>query len=185
MPKSFHIREAAEPDWEPALALQSTVFVGEGFVSSDRHRQNGRRELIEPAGTLIVAVDDRSPHLSSENTVLGAVVLASQGGPLSRHTLPGEAEFRMLAVAPSARGRGVGEALVRECLDRARRPPHSARAMVIWTQPEMLAAQALYARMGFVRVPARDISLGPEVEGTRGMSTRERWALCRELGSGA
>lgn len=158
-------------------ALERASFRG------DRIRQTNRRELIEPAGTFFVAIDGARQRSTGDHAVFGAVVLATQGGPLSMHTKKGEVEFRMLAVAPSARGRGVGEALVRACLARAARPPHSAHSMVIWTQPEMHAAQELYARLGFLRVPERDITLGADVQGARGASTRERWALRCELAS--
>ena len=61
-----------------------------------------------------------------------------------------EGEFRMLAVAPAARGRGVGEALVRLCLDRFRADGCRARSCIS-TLAEMTAAHRLYERLGFVR----------------------------------
>ena len=67
---------------------------------------------------------------------------------------PGEREFRLLAVDPQARGQGVGEALVRACVDVCLRD--AAQALVLWTRPTMTAAQRLYERLGFVRVPDRD-----------------------------
>ena len=68
----------------------------------------------------------------------------------------------MLVVDPGSRGRGVGAALVRECLDRA----HAAgcHRMVISTKPEMHAAHRLYERLGFVRAPERDWSPVPGVD---------------------
>ena len=62
----------------------------------------------------------------------------------------------MLAVAPATRGRGVGEALVRICLDRFR--DDGCRGVVISTLAEMAAAHRLYERLGFVRDPERDWS---------------------------
>jgi ribosomal protein S18 acetylase RimI-like enzyme len=60
----------------------------------------------------------------------------------------------MLGVAVGTRGRGVGEALVRACIERAR----AAGAKRVWlhTEPFMEAAHRLYARLGFVRAPAQD-----------------------------
>jgi GNAT superfamily N-acetyltransferase len=54
-----------------------------------------------------------------------------------------------LFVAPSARGRGVGEALIQACLDLA----HERGAVSLqWqTAPDNHAAQALYARVGGIR----------------------------------
>ncbi|MER7953998.1 GNAT family N-acetyltransferase [Streptomyces sp. NPDC096030] len=69
----------------------------------------------------------------------------------------GEAEFRMLAVAKEARGRGVGEALVRACVERARETV-GCRRVVLSTQPRMASAHRIYVRTGFVRTPGRDWS---------------------------
>ena len=60
----------------------------------------------------------------------------------------------MLAVAPIARGQGVGEALVRLCLDRFR--DEGADAVVISSLAEMAAAHRVYTRLGFERTPERD-----------------------------
>ena len=60
----------------------------------------------------------------------------------------------MLAVAPEARGKRIGEALVRACIERAMND--GARAVVLWSQPTMPAAHRLYERLGFVRAPERD-----------------------------
>ena len=68
----------------------------------------------------------------------------------------GEGEFRMLAVAPAARGRGVGEALVRHCEDRA--TAAGATRMWLSTIDDMTHAQRIYARLGYRHEPARDWS---------------------------
>ena len=66
-----------------------------------------------------------------------------------------QAELRMLATAKTARGRGIGEALVRYCLHRAR--AEGRGALVLSTKPEMVAAQ----RLGFERIPERDWEYAP------------------------
>ena len=103
---------------------------------------------------LWVAVED--------DRVLGSVTDCPPGSPWREVAGPDEGEFRMLAVDPAAGGRGVATALVRHVLDgwRAR----GARAVVLSTLPDMAAAHRLYARFGFVRVPARDWSPVPGVE---------------------
>jgi ribosomal protein S18 acetylase RimI-like enzyme len=73
-----------------------------------------------------------------------------------------EAAFRMLAVHPAVRGRGVGELLVRTCLDRARAA--GKRRMVLSTDPRMTIAHRLYERLGFRRLPERDWSPAPGVD---------------------
>ena len=52
-------------------------------------------------------------------------------------------------MAPAARGRGIAEALVRACLERAR--ADGATGVVLSTQTQMAAAQRLYERLGFQR----------------------------------
>ena len=76
-------------------------------------------------------------------------------------------ELRLLAVAPHARGLGVGRALVLECARRARAA--GADTLGLHSSRSMGPALRLYAAMGFVRDPERDFQ--PEgaelVEGYR------------------
>ena len=76
-----------------------------------------------------MAVDD-------DGTLLGSVTSCPPGSPWRELSVEGEGEFRMLAVAPAARGRGVGEALVRQCEERAARdrrdPDVAARRWTRW-----------------------------------------------------
>ena len=67
------------------------------------------------------------------------------------------ASLRMLGVDPSARGRGVGRALVEACVEMAR--AGGKRYMLLRTTPRMVAAQSLYSSMGFVRDPDRDLPI--------------------------
>jgi ribosomal protein S18 acetylase RimI-like enzyme len=73
---------------------------------------------------------------------------------LAEDLQPGESGFRMLAVGADARGRGIGEALVRRCLDEAGLA--GSRAVFIHSGTWMTAAHRLYVRLGFERVPDRD-----------------------------
>ena len=59
-------------------------------------------------------------------------------------------EMKRLYVAPDARGMGLGRALVEAVLDAAVRL--GFRELRLDTLPNMSDAQALYARMGFVRI---------------------------------
>jgi ribosomal protein S18 acetylase RimI-like enzyme len=60
----------------------------------------------------------------------------------------------MLAVLPDYEGRGIGEALVRACIDRARADGRSR--VYLDTTQWMERAQRLYERIGFVRAPELD-----------------------------
>jgi ribosomal protein S18 acetylase RimI-like enzyme len=91
--------------------------------------------------------------VGGDGAVLGAVTLVTDpSSPWLEWTEPGEVQFRLLAVDPAARGRGTGEALVRECLARA-----GARPVIIHTTRWLVAAHRLYARLGFLRRPDRDV----------------------------
>jgi len=63
-------------------------------------------------------------------------------------------ELRLLAVAESARGQGIGQKLVEACLEWARQ--NGAKALGLHTSHSMASAVRLYERLGFVRHPADD-----------------------------
>ena len=86
--------------------------------------------------------------------LLGGVTYVPGPGAYAQVAVAGEAELRMLVVDPVAQGRGVGAALVRACVDRARADARSA--LTLGTMPAMVAAQRLYLRLGFERVATRD-----------------------------
>lgn len=99
-----------------------------------------------------------------DGIVLGAFVCGTPAGcvtfvadassPHAEGLLPGESSFRMLAVDTAAQGRGLGEALVRRCLDDASRIGSSG--VFIHSGSWMRAAHRLYARLGFEFLPERD-----------------------------
>ena len=64
----------------------------------------------------------------------------------------GVAQLRLVLVVPAARGLGLGARLTDACLAFAREKGY--RRMVLWTNANLLAARALYARRGFRRVSA-------------------------------
>lgn len=103
---------------------------------------------------LLVAVD-------AEDTLMGTVTIALPGTDYAEISRDGELEFRMLAVAPTARGKGIGEALTRAVLARARELGLSR--VVLCSSQNMTPAHRLYQRLGFTRLPERDWSPGPNV----------------------
>jgi ribosomal protein S18 acetylase RimI-like enzyme len=93
--------------------------------------------------------------------VLGSVTLCPVGSPWREIGKDDEAEFRMLAVAPGAQGRGVGSALMDLVVRRAHED--GAAAIVLSSLAEMAAAHRIYRRQGFDRAPDRDWSPAPGV----------------------
>ena len=63
-------------------------------------------------------------------------------------------ELRLLAVDADARGSGIGQALVEECIRRAR--AMGATELGLHTSDSLVAAIRLYEGMGFVRAPEHD-----------------------------
>jgi GNAT superfamily N-acetyltransferase len=151
--ESFTIRPARPEDHERLGELTAAAYLDDGlldFGADDPYlevlRDVGRR--AEHAEVLVAA--------DESGTVLGGVAFGPGPGPFADVARDGEAEFRTLAVAPDGRGRGVGTALVRECIDRAR--ALGRKRVVLSTQPMMHAAHRVYKRFGFTRAPERDWS---------------------------
>jgi len=88
--------------------------------------------------------------------LVGAVMLYPASTAPRRAAPP---EVRLLAVAPSVRGRGIGEALMRACVERARAGGHAA--LTLHTTAVMRAALRLYGRLGFERAPELDVEVAP------------------------
>ena len=151
------VRPAVEGEYEAIGELTVAAYERSGQLSGET---NGYRdELVDVAGharegEVLVAVQP-------DGEVVGSVLFVLPGSVYAELAAPGDAEFRMLAVAPRAQGRGIGEALVRACVDRAR--AIGARAIVISARDFIEAPQRLYRRLGFVRVPERDWSPVPGV----------------------
>ncbi|MFF5894761.1 GNAT family N-acetyltransferase [Streptomyces argenteolus] len=132
--------------------ITAQAYLGDGlldFGAEDPYLEQLRAVGRRAAEAEVLVAQD------AEGRLLGGVTYVAPGSPWADIAREDEAEFRMLAVAPRARGRGAGEALVRACVDRAR-SAGGLTGLVLSTQPAMLGAHRIYRRLGFARTPERD-----------------------------
>jgi ribosomal protein S18 acetylase RimI-like enzyme len=157
-PRGVRVRPAAPHEFERVADLVELGFrngpYGHVPVSADRTTLVRDSAGRAAAGALLVAVDavDAGDELGAGEPVvplLGTASLLRAGAPGTRLAQPGEVELRLIAVDPSARGRGVGETLVRASLDVAAQL--GANSVVLDTGSLNLQAQRLYERVGFQR----------------------------------
>ncbi|MBT2674158.1 GNAT family N-acetyltransferase [Streptomyces sp. ISL-14] len=145
------IRQVEPGEYEALGEITAQAYLQDGlldFGESDAYLGELRNVAKRAAAAeVLVAVE--------KGRLLGGVTFVPSGGPMADIARSGEAEIRMLAVAQDARGRGVGEALVRACVDRARATEGCVR-IVLSTQRTMHSAHRIYERVGFVRTPERD-----------------------------
>lgn len=147
--RPFVVRTATADEHEAVGRLTQRAFdAGPYGPATDPERVRLLRDAATRAraGDLLVAAD--------ADRLLGTASLLRPGHGLTRQARDGEAEIRLLAVDTSARGRGVGAALVAASLDRAR--AWGVRALVLDTGARNVVAHRLYERLGFERAPARE-----------------------------
>lgn len=142
------IRTAASSEGDEIGAFTEAVYRTGGFLDDDEAYVT---ELLDGAGrvrdalVLVAVADDR---------IVASVTLAEPGTPWAEIAHPDELEVRMLAVVETARRRGIADLLMDEAEAHARR--RGLGAVVLSTEPVMLAAHRLYERRGYVRQPERD-----------------------------
>jgi len=151
-PAQVRIRDARAEEFDRIGELRVAAYRADGFLSDASRYADTLRVLgMDGGGEILAAVDDEG--------ILGTVTLVfwPNGGEVLRDR--GEGEVRALAVASTARGRGIGRALLAAAMQRAR--ARQVRELLLLTQPDMLAAQHLYAEAGFGRRPDRDFEYAP------------------------
>lgn len=146
---TVHVRPATEDDYAAAGEICVAAYLDDGQLDGDHGYGAVLRDVGKRAenAEIMVAVDDAGD-------LVGCVTFALAGSEYAELSGPGEAEFRMLAVDPSAQGRGVGKALARACVDRAGQLGLSA--LVICARDFNDRALSMYQRLGFRRMPELD-----------------------------
>jgi ribosomal protein S18 acetylase RimI-like enzyme len=162
---SIEVRDARPAEYEAVGKIVAEAFFADGQLDApdSEFYADVLRDVASRAGAaeIIAALDD--------GVVVGGVTFVPHGGPMADIARDGEAEVRMLGVAPDAQGRGAGSALMRECLARASGTRSAGvaggtRRVVLSTQTVAHGSHRLYERLGFVREPSRDWAPVPGVD---------------------
>lgn len=135
------VRPATESDLPALAALEAAAFTAPGSPAWSRDLLAG--ELAQPTALVLVALRD----LGETRGESGAIGYAA-----FRHVGP-ESELLRVAVAPEARGQGVGRRLVDEGIARLRE--RGVATCFLEVRPANAPALALYERLGFRAVDRR------------------------------
>ncbi|GAA0435571.1 GNAT family N-acetyltransferase [Leifsonia naganoensis] len=141
----------ADPAEYAAIGELSYAAYRNDYTISDGYRA----QLLDTAGRtdeyeIWVAAD-------ADGTLVGTVSILRDGYHLGGALRDGELYFRLLAVSPDARRRGIGARLTAFTLDEARRRGY--RAVALNSGEHMTGAHALYTSLGFAADPERDIHI--------------------------
>ena len=145
----FEIRPPRPDEYAAAGAVTVEAYDVDGHLAGDVGYDAELRDVARRAerAEVLVAVD-------AAGVLLGTVTIVRPGSEYAEISRDGELEFRMLAVTPEARGRGIGEALTRAVLERAREL--AIGRVVLSSLSGMSTAHRLYERLGFTRLIERD-----------------------------
>ena len=150
------VRLAEPGEYAEIGDLTVAAYEADGYLDTARSYAEVLRDAGDRArrAELWVAADD--------NDLLGTVTFCRYGSDYREvGQRPDQGEFRMLAVAPTARRRGVARRLVEHCLDRSRQLGQTE--MVLCSAESMTSAHILYASFGFVRAPELDWRPVPDI----------------------
>jgi ribosomal protein S18 acetylase RimI-like enzyme len=159
---SLLIRQARSDDYAPLGRLLVAAYAAlPGMPSPDEQPEyyamlaDVAGRAAQPSLSVLVGTDETGRLLGSIDYIED---MAHYGSGGTAGTVAEAAGVRLLAVDEAARGQGVGKALTRHCIERARRA--GRRRLVLHTTKVMQAAWAMYEGLGFVRFPAIDFRQG-------------------------
>lgn len=133
----YTLRSHQPGDMGAVIALHGTLYARE-------YGWDERFEALvaEIAAKFIQNLDPKRERCwiaESEGAVVGSIFLVKHSEEV--------AKLRLLIVDPAARGMGIGNRLVEECVAFARQAGY--RSITLWTQEELRAAQHIYEKVGF------------------------------------
>jgi predicted N-acetyltransferase YhbS len=155
----LHIRDARADDQAAIEAVTLSAYQEYAPIMQDnweryRHSILGTLADVKPAKQIVA--EQNGAIVGTVLLFPAATVINRPDGGTATLTWP---EIRLLAVSPAARGQGVGAALVRECMRRARQAGFAA--VTLHTTDMMAVAMSMYERIGFVRAPELDFEPAP------------------------
>jgi ribosomal protein S18 acetylase RimI-like enzyme len=149
------IRTVSPDEKELCAALGEFVRVAYRMLPGHVEEPDYEDELADVAARAAMPETEVIAAFDDDGQPLGSVTYAAgDGSPMTEHTEPNAASFRMLGVDPAAQRNGAGRALVEACIARA--VAAGRTAVVLHSTEWMTGAHRLYGRLGFVRHPAMD-----------------------------
>ncbi|MDQ0576318.1 ribosomal protein S18-alanine N-acetyltransferase [Agromyces albus] len=194
---SVLMRRAKVEDLDAIMRLERETFVTDAWPEDAM-----RRELESPHGYYLVAVDDAAaPVPEAEEAeapdaagaaIDGAGAAASPKRPpvgllgyagLLAPAGSGQGDIQTIAVAPAARGMGLGRGLMHALITQARRR-HVAE-LFLEVRADNAIARALYASLGFRQIGVRRGYYQPDGVDAITMRLEVPAAVTRPAASGA
>ena len=154
-PAPIEVRPVRPEEAEEAGALVEAAYTAGGLLDNDRDYGAHVRDVAGRIADVPVLVAVR------EGRIVGSVTVAPHGSSHSELAGESEVEFRYLGVAPEAWGSGVATGLV-AAVERWAAESGATR-LVLCVISANVAAEAVYARMGFSRAPERDREPAPGI----------------------
>lgn len=124
------------PRWRDDFARLNIEWLQRWFVVEPIDHEvlhDPQTHLLADGGRVLFAIDD-------DGNALGTVALKHEGA--------GVYELTKMAVAPQARGRGIGRLLMQGALDAYRQ--HGGRELFLESSSKLAPALRLYESVGFV-----------------------------------
>ena len=166
---SVLMRRAKVHDLDAIMRLERATFVNDAWPEEAM-----RREIESPHGYYLVAVDDEEED--PERRLLGYAGLLAPADS-------GQGDIQTIAVAPFARGIGLGRGLMHALITQARRR-HVAE-LFLEVRADNPIARALYASLGFVEIGVRRGYYQPDGVDAISMRLTVPAAVTRPAESGA